>query len=160
MKNKLIRAGLAFGLVASMAASTVFAQQAPEAQQQEREHRGGRHGKMHGRGKGGMRFLRMLNLTDAQKQQINAIEERFAQSTQTQRAELRQLFEQGRQGTLSAEQETRARALHTEMGEAHKLMRNEVLAVLTPEQRAQLEQHKQERKARRERRRGGLGDLQ
>ncbi|MCA1849734.1 MAG: Spy/CpxP family protein refolding chaperone [Acidobacteria bacterium] len=160
MKNKLIRTGLALGLFASIAASTAFAQQQTPEAQTRMERRGGRHGRVHGHGKGAMRFLSRLNLTDAQKQQISALRERFAQSTRAQRDELRQLFEQRRQGTLSAEQEARARALHTELGEASKLMHNEVLAVLTPEQRAQLEQLKQEHKSRRERRRGGLGDEQ
>ena len=74
--------------------------------------------------------LRELNLTDAQRQQVHSILERFMTSTKAQRDELRQLHEQrGQNGTF------------------------------TPEQRTQLDQIRENfrarREERRERRRGG-----
>lgn len=155
MKNILRRAGLALGLAASLASLNAFAQQ-PTAQDgapaERHEHMGRRGGH---RGMGGHRgrlgHLQALNLTDAQQQQLRAIHERYDQSFSAQRQELRQLHQQKRDGaTLTTEQEARAQALRTELHESGKRMHDEVLALLTPEQRAQMEQMKQEHKARRE----------
>ena len=119
-----------------------------DAQQQERPERRG--GRRHGMGKGGRggakRLLRQLNLTSAQQQQLRAIEERFEASTRTQREEMRRLHE-STQGEPSAETRARMRALRAEVGQVRKSQHEEVLNVLTEEQRAQLEQLRKERKA-------------
>ena len=81
-------------------------------------------------------------------------------STKAQRDELRQLHEQREQnGTFTPEQQERARQLHQQMMEANKSMNDEIIATLTPEQRTQLDQIRENfrarREERRERRRGG-----
>jgi len=117
------------------------------AQQERHERRDGRRRGMGKRGHGGAkRLLRQLNLTDAQQQQVRAIEERFEASTRTQREEMRRLHE-STQGEPSAETRARFQALRAELGEARKSQHQEMLNVLTQEQRAQLEQLRKERKA-------------
>ncbi|HLM02201.1 MAG TPA: Spy/CpxP family protein refolding chaperone [Pyrinomonadaceae bacterium] len=111
-----------------------------------------RGGHRHGGGFG-MRGLRELNLTDAQKEQIRTIiESRRSnrQANQAQRDELRQIVEAKRGGTITAEQESRLRAFRAERREAARQLHEQILAVLTPEQKTQLEQMKQERQKRRE----------
>ncbi|MDQ3800651.1 MAG: Spy/CpxP family protein refolding chaperone [Acidobacteriota bacterium] len=101
----------------------------------------------------GMRGLRELNLTDAQKEQIRGIlESKRAnrEANQTQREELRQIVEAKRSGTITAEQQERLRAFREQRREAARQLHEQILAVLTPEQKAQLEQLKQERQKRRE----------
>lgn len=162
LKNILTKAVLTLGLTASLAASVASAQQTPPPAQEdgargEQHERMGRWGKHHGRdghGMMGRRALSKLNLTDAQKQQIKSIEERFKQSSGAKREEMRRLMEQRRDGaTLTPEQQSRAEALRTELRESMQRLHQEMLAVLTPEQRTQLDQLKQEHKARREQRR-------
>jgi protein CpxP len=157
LKNLLTKTGLAVGLVASMSA-VGFAQQTQDgtgdaAGQHERmghDRKGGRHGKM-GKHGGGLRGLRALNLTDAQREQIRTARENHARRTETQREELRQLFTTRRQGgELTAEQQTRAAQLRSELAASAQSFHNELLNLLTPEQRAQFEQQQQERKARRQ----------
>lgn len=109
-------------------------------------------------GMGGLRLMRELDLTDAQKQQARVIKERYAASTKPQREELRQLHEQKKQGTLPADAKTKAEALRAQLAEANKQMHNEMLAILTPEQRAKFETLEKERKSKhREHRRGRRG---
>jgi Spy/CpxP family protein refolding chaperone len=163
--RKLTGIGLTLGLVLAFSA-IAFAQQpttqAPQEglQQQERMERRGKH---RGMGKKGDRILRLmeqLNLTEAQQQQLRAIEERFAANSKPRREELRRLHESNPSGTLSAEAEARLQALRAEMRQAMRSRHEEMLAILSPEQRAQLEQLVQERKARRRERRGLRMDRQ
>ena len=163
MKNIVTRAGLTLGLIAGLSATNAFAQQATttqggtgdagNTQQTERmgKRRGeGRHMRGGRRGVGGIGFLRKLNLTEAQQQQVRAIEEEYALSTKPQRDEMHQLFQVRRQGgTLTTEQETRARELRQQLGESAKAMRERVSAILTPEQRAEAERMMKERQSRR-----------
>ena len=144
MKNFLTKAGATFGLAALLSAG-VFAQtgasgqggpSAGQGQQQRSERRGLRGGR-------GMAF-RHLNLTEAQQQQLRAIRERHAQSLSGQRAEMRQLMQARRQGTLTAEQQARLEALRAQQHAVSEQICNEMLAVLTAEQRAQLEQLRQQ----------------
>jgi Spy/CpxP family protein refolding chaperone len=121
---------------------------------------------MHGM-RGMMHMLRELNLTDAQQQQARAIIDRYEASTKPQRDEMRQLFQQKRaQGNAEPDAQTQARieALRAQFKESARLMHDELLTILTPEQRTRLEQMKQERKARREerraRRQGQMNDNQ
>lgn len=159
LRNKLTGAGLSLGLVLGFGA-VAFAQQTesqtpPAAATQQSQERGEkiRHGEKHGRGmdgemRGGMRMLHELDLTAAQREQAHAIFERFQTNTQAQREELSRLRAQKEQGTLTPEQETRAQQLRKEMHASMKQVHTELLAILTPEQRAKMEQMHQEHKQR------------
>ena len=107
-------------------------------------------------------FFRGLNLTDDQKAKMKQIRETFAQSNkplrdelQAKRQELRQASEGGTfNQALATQKLTEMAGLRAKlMGERFKL-HQEMLSVLTAEQKAQLEQAKAQRKARRETRRG------
>jgi len=91
--------------------------------------------------------LRELNLTDDQKQQIQKIREANFASTKPQREELRQLMQKRFQGTLTAEEQARAKALHETMQTSRKESESKIAATLTPEQKAKLEELMKERKA-------------
>jgi Spy/CpxP family protein refolding chaperone len=103
--------------------------------------------------------LRELNLTDAQKEQVRAIFDRFAASVRPQREQLMQLREQKKAGNAPADAEERAKALRSQIHDAEKAAHAELLTILTPEQRARLDEMEKERKARRDemrkRREGG-----
>ena len=109
-------------------------------------------GERMGRHAGSGRFMRELNLTEAQRQQRRAIIERRLEGTKTQREELFRLGEKRRAGTFTAEDEARAKALHQELRSSMEGIRGEMEAVLTAEQKARLEQLKTERKQRMEQR--------
>ena len=151
LQSRLTGAGLAVGLLVTFSLP-VFAQQASTTQDTQEQpgkhwHRGG-----HGT-RGGMGMFRELDLSDAQKQQARAIIERYQESTKAQREEMRQLYQQKGQsanGTLDAQSQARAEALRNELRETHQRMRDELLTILTPDQRAKWEQLQQERKAQRE----------
>jgi periplasmic protein CpxP/Spy len=152
LQRKLIGSVLTLGLSMTFAAAA-YAQQQPQdsgQQQEERwERRGERRRGMGKRGHGGVRRLfRELNLTEAQQQQLRAIEERYEASIRPQREEMRRLHESN-QGELSEDVKARMQALRAEMRQAMTGLREEMLNVLTPEQRAHLEQLVKERKARR-----------
>ncbi len=109
---------------------------------------GGKHDRV------GRRALKGLNLTDAQREQLRAIHERNGEGFKTQRTELRQLMETRRNGgTLTPEQEARARELHAQLRANAEKLHGEMFNVLTPEQRAQLKQEREQFKQRREERR-------
>lgn len=141
-----------------------------------RGERGERHGKgRSGRGQGmqggmqggmhGMMF-RGLNLTDDQKSKIKQISESFRERTQplhqelqTKRQALRQADAGGTFNEAAATQTlTETAGLEAKlMGERFK-MRQEMLSVLTPEQKTQLEQKRADFKARGAERRGRKGE--
>lgn len=156
LQRKLTGVGLTLGLILTFSVAA-FAQGSAQEQQQDNgapqrpfDGRGKRRG-----GKGGMmRLMRELNLSDAQQQQIRAIHDRLEASIKPQREEMRRL-RGSNQDQPDANTIARIEALHTEMGRVMRASHEEVLVVLTPEQRAQLEQLKNERKARRGERRGG-----
>jgi len=146
---------LAFG-------ATICAQQTPSAEgggqfksRTERlAERGERRSRHEGMGhRGGMRHLiRELNLTDQQRQQARDIMRRRLQSTSAQREELFKLREQRIAGTLTSDDEARAKALRQEMRAGMEGTRAEMEGILTAEQKTKLEQLKQERKAKFEQR--------
>ena len=160
MKKFSTLAGLALALAASVSVAAAQGQQqqpVPQdgqrqgAGQEERKPFGRRGGRMHGRMGGGfgMKALSRLNLTDAQQTQIRSIHEAARQRTEAQSDELRRLFETRRGGgQLTAEQQARAEQLRTELRATRESVNQQVLAVLTAEQRTQLEQWKQERQSR------------
>jgi Spy/CpxP family protein refolding chaperone len=128
--------------------------------QQGTERRGGFRGEHKGRGWGGMRdggFFRQLNLTEDQKAKMKTIRETFANQNKplreqlhAKRQELRQASEGGTfNEALATQKLTEMASLEAKlMGERFKV-HQEMLSVLTTEQKAQLEQSKAQFKARR-----------
>jgi len=162
--GKLKTLAIATGLTAiALAGSIVVAQSVQSDQNQNkgprREWRGRGHGG-HGEGFGGMmggRLFSQLNLTDDQKAKIKQIHQTFAasnkplrQELRTKRQELRQTSEGGTFNEAQATQKlTEMASLQAKlMGERFKL-HQEVLSVLTAEQKVQLEQAKTQFKTRR-----------
>jgi len=120
---------------------------------------GGTRGGERGRGPRGGRipFLRDLNLTDAQKAQVKQITDSFEESTKQLRE---RLYAQrgGEMAALGGEfNETAVRAaaqeranLHVELEVAHARMASQIYGVLTPEQKTQVAQRRQEFEQRRQ----------
>ncbi|MBC7798109.1 MAG: Spy/CpxP family protein refolding chaperone [Pyrinomonadaceae bacterium] len=144
------------GFVASAQSSSSSDSGASQTEQNPQSRRGDyrRGGKRGGKDKMFRRGLSQLDLNDNQKQQISAIIDRYKTDSQTTRQEFRAFREQRRNGeTLTPEQETRARELQQQFFQSQTNMKNEINAVLTAEQRAQLDKQRDEmREKRRERR--------
>jgi Spy/CpxP family protein refolding chaperone len=166
LKNKFIPAIAlavavgAFSTYSSAQTTTAPAQQDGIQKHEKREKRGfGRRGEFDKGARGdrggkfGMHGLRGVNLTDAQKEQLRTIMEANRSANQASFEEFRSLREARRNGTLTAEQQNRLQTLREQMKQNAEQTRTQVLAILTPEQRTQLEQQKQEREKRREERR-------
>lgn len=92
------------------------------------------------------RGLEKLNLTDAQKAQVRQIVESSRAASQSAFEQLRALRMKKRDGSITAEEQTRLDALKTQLKASAEQTQNSILAILTAEQRAQLEQIKAERK--------------
>jgi len=150
----------AIALAASIAVAQSVTTDQDKGQGSRREWRGQGRGEHKGRGLRGMRnggFFRQLNLTDDQKAKVKQIRENFAQSNKplreqvrAKRQELRQASEGGTfNEALATQKLTEMAALEAKlMGERFKL-HQEMLSVLTAEQKAQLEQAKAQFKTRR-----------
>lgn len=153
MRAILTRTGLALALTATLASAATAQQTTPQRDGQQGQHEGHMKRK-HGIGPGQHRrlgFLRGLDLTDAQRQQVREIAERFHQSLAPQREELRSIMDERRQdGELTEAQKTRVRQLRAELEASMQRYQQEVLGVLTPEQRTKAEQFLRERQERRE----------
>jgi Spy/CpxP family protein refolding chaperone len=161
LKRKIISAIIsAFAVVAFtsfVSAQDASKQEQNSTQKQEKRERGfgkkrgfGR-GMRDGRGGGIMRGFQELNLTDAQKQQIHTILETNKPDPKTFE-EIRPLMEAKRNGTITAEQETKLKAFREQAKQKHDQVKSQVLAVLTTEQREQLNKLKEEWKQKREER--------
>jgi periplasmic protein CpxP/Spy len=162
MKNmpKFIFIALALLLVGVLAIPFAHSQSTGTEQgdQQEKRIEGPGLGRWHrGRGFGGRLFSR-LNLTDAQKEQMKQINQSFRERTRPLREELRGKYGELRQAqtgetfdeALAAQKLNEISAIQVKlMGERFKL-KQEISAVLTPEQKTQLEQMREEMKAKRE----------
>lgn len=173
--QKLAIASLsAIALVASMAvAQTVQTDQGtqkPAGEWHGRDGKGGhgRHGKRMGRGGrgwGGMHgaFFKQLNLTDDQKAKMKEIRASFAERNKPLREQLRAKRQELRQanegGTfneaLATQKLTEMASLQAKLMGQGMSLRQEMLAVLTPEQKTQLEQQKAQFKANRAERQHG-----
>ena len=169
LRTKLFNASMALGLFAVVGGTGLAQQpqnpdkgQSPEITGPQRpfgrgEGRG--FGRGHGHGAFGPGLMQELNLTDDQKQQVRSIMEQSLESTKAQREELRQLGEKRSQGTLTADDQGRAKTLHEQMRASMKDTHSKIANVLTAEQKTRLEELKKERKANHERfekRRGGF----
>ena len=165
--GKLKTLGLATALTATAVAGSIAVaqtvapnQSAQEQGQQKREGRRGGRGGDRDHGFGGMRGDRLfsqLNLTEDQKAKVKQIHESFAERNKPLREQLqakRQELQQARQGdtfneSLATQKLSEMAALEAKlMGERFKL-HQEMLTILTPEQKTQLEQAKAQFKMRR-----------
>ena len=168
--HKLAIASLsAIALFAAMAvaqtAQTTQAGQTGEGSQKARGEWHGRHGKrmgghrMGGRGWGGMHgaFSKQLNLTDDQKAKMKAIRASFAERNKPLRDELRAKRQELRQASeggtfneaLATQKLTEMAGLQAKLMGQQFSLRQEMMSVLTPEQKTQLEQQKAQFKAKR-----------
>jgi len=157
-------AGLsALALAAPVAlAQTAGGEQQGQTQRAERgEHRGHRGGgKRDGEwgGRGGGFGFRGVELTDAQKASLKQLRESFGERTKSLREQLRakhQELRQAESGTTFNEQVatqklSEAAALQARLMAEEFKLRQDSLALLTPEQKAQLEQRRQQFEQRRE----------
>lgn len=119
------------------------------------DERGGRGGDFGGR------MFAGLNLTDAQKAQVQQLRQSFEGSTKPLREQLRAKHEELRQaesgGTfneaLATQKLTEAAAIEAKLMAAEFNLRQQLLGVLTPEQRTQLEQRRAQFELKRQQRR-------
>ena len=109
----------------------------------------GRHGRM-GRQGGGFHGLRGLNLTDAQKAQINAIRE-SNKPNDAILAELKAIREARKAGTeITQAQKDRIKAFREQRAAKAKSIHEQIMNVLTADQKAELEKRRTEMQQRRE----------
>ncbi|HVF42482.1 MAG TPA: Spy/CpxP family protein refolding chaperone [Pyrinomonadaceae bacterium] len=166
---KKLTGGLALAGAIALTGVAGFAQTGQGQNERPRGERGwGREGRGGGGHKGGGfgreggfaggRFAERLNLTDAQKAQMEQIEERFRQQTQSLRGQGRGEREEGfeafgggafNESAVRAAAQARANR-QVEMEVARARMMHEMYNVLTPEQKSQLEADRQQRKQRRQ----------
>jgi protein CpxP len=178
--TKKILGGVALAATLALTGIVGFAQQQGTQEQNGkeraerqggREGREGREGRKGRRGMGGEegfmgRFAEKLNLTDAQKQQMQQIAARFEASTKALREQGRgerdkdfDAFSGGTFNESAVRAEAQARAnRHVEMEVARARMMSEMFAILTPEQKAQLAAERQQREQRRQEWRAKRGD--
>lgn len=105
--------------------------------------RGGKHG-----GFG----LRGIELTDVQKEQIKAIRE-ANKPDPALREEMKTIMQARRSGTITEDQKARVQSLMAQQREKGESVRLQIEALLTPEQKQQLETQKAEREQRMQERR-------
>ena len=104
-------------------------------------------GKRHGK-RGHGDSLRGLNLTDAQKAQIKTIRE-GNRPDQAAITELRTIRESRKNGTaITSEQQARLKEFREQSMTKMKAAHEQMLAILTPEQKAQIETRKVEMRQR------------
>lgn len=157
LRTKLTFAGLSLGLLTAFGAVAQAQQPQPSTQNPApgtaaARPFGGKEGRRFRRGPGpggnfGPRLLRELNLTDDQKKQVRGIIEQTFQSRKAEREELQQLGEKRRQGTLTAEDQARAKTLHEQVRASMQETETKLAAILTAEQKAKAEELIKERKA-------------
>ena len=139
LRTKLAMVGLAMGLAMPAVA---LAQQSPSnnnsaaSSQPNQQMR-----RMRMRpGMGLLRGLRELDLTDQQRQQLRTIVQSQFQTTKPQRLELRQLAQKRRTGTLTADEIARAKELRQQIRQSEQGVHAQLLALLTADQKAKLEE--------------------
>lgn len=136
-------------------------QQQDSAQKQEKRERregfgGGEH-RHHGGGMG-MRELAQLNLTDTQKQQIHAVmEANHKNGNGADFQEMRSIMQAKKDGTITPEQEQKLKAFKKQMRANMEQTHQQILAILTAEQRVQLEQIEKQRREEMKQRRESRG---
>ena len=159
LKQKFISAvTFVFAIVAFTtfvsAQDTATQPQDSTTKQEKRDRKFGKEGKRDGHhGDMMLRGLQQLNLTDAQKEQLKGIMESNRTANQGTHEEMRGLMMKKRDGIITAEEQTRFDALKTQMKASAKQTHDSILAILTPEQLAQLEKQKEQMKQKFEERR-------
>ena len=165
--GRIHKFGLAGLSALALAAPVALAQTSGGEQGQERggraergEHRGHRGGHRGGKfgGRGHFGGLRGVELTDAQKASLKQLRESFGERTKSLREQLhakRQELRQAESGTtfneaVAAQKLSEAAGLQARLMAEEFKLRQESLALLTPEQKTQLEQRRQQREQRRE----------
>lgn len=150
LRTKLKYAAMTLGLLTALGAAVQAQQTTTQTPVQgpERMGRGEGRGFRRGPGRGGFgpRIIHELNLTDAQKQQARSIIQQSLANNKTTREELRQLAEKRRQGTLTTDDQARAKVLHEQMGAARKETETKMASLLTTEQKAKAEELLKDRK--------------
>jgi Spy/CpxP family protein refolding chaperone len=151
-RTKITLAGLALALVTASAAGAQTQQSQSPTQNPtsgaDAQRRFGRRQERRAKGRFGrapLAGLRELNLTDEQQKQVRAIMERNGNSTKALREELRTLGQKRFDGTLTPEEQARAKDLHQQMAQSKKSAMTEVQGILTVEQKTKLEEFRQER---------------
>jgi Spy/CpxP family protein refolding chaperone len=157
LRTKLNLTGLAATLLIAFGAVAQAQVPQPSSQNQTPGTRAGRspgrkqgHGFHRRPGPGGNfgpRMLRELGLSDDQKTQVRGIMEQSMAGNKTVREELRLLGEKRRQGTLTDNDQARARLLRQQMRAAMGDTQTRLASVLTPEQKTKAESLINERKA-------------
>jgi Spy/CpxP family protein refolding chaperone len=149
---------LSFALVTTILAvvfsMSAAAQDSGTGQQTAPQREGGRRGGPGGgrgdrEGGGMMRMLADLNLTDAQKQQVQGILKSSNETNRPKQEEVLRLRQQSEQGTLSADDQAKLKQLQADVRAARQKTHEDIVAVLTPEQQAKLKEIEQQRKANR-----------
>ena len=144
----------AFAVAASAQQTTP--QQPTDGQKQEKGwggHRKGGEGFRGQRGEHGMMMFHDLNLTDAQKAQIKTIMD-ANKPTDAEMQQMRTLMEARKSGTeLTDDQEAQFKQFRQQRRAKQETVHQQILAILTPEQKQQLEQKQQERRQRMQERR-------
>ena len=159
-------AGLStLALAVPVAIAQTNGEQGSQTQGTHERHGGGRRGEFGrrgGRGEFGGRFggrmFRGVELSDTQKASLKQIREGFAERTKTLREQLRAKHRELRQaesGTtfneaLAAQKLSELAPIQAKLMAEEFKLRQDSLAVLTPEQKTQLEQRRAEFKAKRE----------
>ncbi len=105
------------------------------------------------------RFGQRLNVSEAQREQLRAIRQRQFEALKPQREELFNLREKRRAGTFTEADDARVKVLRQQIHEARRSTHTEVQGILTEEQKAQIEEFRNARKARREEMRRRLREL-
>jgi periplasmic protein CpxP/Spy len=116
----------------------------------------GKHGR-HGKDKM-MRGLHQLNLSDAQKEQMKSLKEQSKLQFQPLREEMKTLSSKKYDGIITNEEQSRLKELKAQMRENGKKMHEEMMSILTPEQKTQFEQMKTEKRGKMKERRGNRGE--
>jgi protein CpxP len=166
MKNmsKVSMLAIATLLAGALTIPFAFGQSGGEGQGGQQSEQGKRSegrgfGRRHGQRGGGMegRMFSRLNLTDAQKEQMKQINQNFRDRTKSLHDELRAKHQELRQlqsgatfdEALATQKLTEIASVQSKlMGERFKL-RQEMTSILTPEQKTQFEQLREQMKTRR-----------
>ncbi len=144
---------IACAMVAALTVGVAVAQTAGEGTKGGRHGHFGRHG---GRGEFGMMGFRHLDLTDAQKAQLKQIHQSHRQAIAPLREQIRAKRQEMRaaseSGTVNeaviAQKLTEIAPLEAKLMAEHARIRQESLSVLTAEQKAKLDQMREQAKTR------------
>ncbi len=91
--------------------------------------------------------LRGIQLSDAQKEQVKVIME-TSKPSKASMDEMRTIMAARRDGTITADQKARMEAIHADMKQKQEFIHLQIMSILTPEQKQQIETRKAEREKR------------